>query len=614
MSNYEFEKVEGGYSLNRYNGDEEKVVIPDTFQGEPVVEIGEDVFNESSICEVLLPNTLKIIRESAFYECTFLEKVEFPEGLLEIQKYSFFRCYSLTNVVLPVSLESVGNKAFFNNGLTQIVALNENTMFHKGAFQDCEDLEEVSVSAWKSLADEQLLRVVPLKFREFFRLEKEEQKEILTFVKRRAYLKKSILEGDVPEGILALLGAKIKFSLEDVNDFLDISVKAERTAITAIFLEYKNKNFTQEEIEAQNQRVELVEMGLALPTFRELSKKWLCKKTEEGITIQGYLKSETNEIIQKSLEDGTKIIDICAENDFSPLEELTLFADLEKLSPDALKGCHTLRKVILPDTLKIVGNGCFNDCTNLESITFPEGMTHLPSEMFSNCKNLKEVQFPHSIISIHKDPTMYGFFYDCTNLEKVVLPPLLTEIQGGMFYGCASLKEVVIPDSVRTIGSYAFNGCKSLPPLILPKSLETVGNGAFKDCDSMINREGYILFHDIIYNYKGTETVIQIPEGVTTISDFAFSGHKEMTTIHLPKSIKMVGGSAFNYCYALQTVTFEDMEDCEVHFDRWAIRDYMDDSDKMSIREITLPAKATYYKNSFEDFTVVTGGILLKDD
>ncbi|MFI3255762.1 MAG: hypothetical protein R3Y63_15770, partial [Eubacteriales bacterium] len=74
---FEFEKVEGGYSLIKYNikeKNEEDVLIPETFQGEPVVEIGErafdgDFMNPTLMKTLTIPNSVTKIGEHAFEDC-----------------------------------------------------------------------------------------------------------------------------------------------------------------------------------------------------------------------------------------------------------------------------------------------------------------------------------------------------------------------------------------------------------------------------------------------------------------------------------------------------------------------------------------------------------------
>lgn len=52
--------------------------------------------------------------------------------------------------------------------------------------------------------------------------------------------------------------------------------------------------------------------------------------------------------------------------------------------------------------------------------------------------------------------------YNCTNLTEVVIPSGVTSIGKNGFYNCSGLTEVIVPNSVTTIGDYAFMNCSNL--------------------------------------------------------------------------------------------------------------------------------------------------------
>ena len=66
--------------LDRYLTDDlEKVVLPEEVYGKPVTEIGPGCFfNHPEITEVVFPETLTKIGESAFAHCSSLESVGIP--------------------------------------------------------------------------------------------------------------------------------------------------------------------------------------------------------------------------------------------------------------------------------------------------------------------------------------------------------------------------------------------------------------------------------------------------------------------------------------------------------------------------------------------------------
>ena len=110
-----FEKENGIVSLRFYTQSivkETDVVIPDTWNGEPVTQIRGNVFeNVSWIRSVKLPSQLQVIRAHAFQGCGSLSSVDFPSTLREIGSSAFRNCASLKEVTLPAGC-SVNQKAF----------------------------------------------------------------------------------------------------------------------------------------------------------------------------------------------------------------------------------------------------------------------------------------------------------------------------------------------------------------------------------------------------------------------------------------------------------------------------------------------------------------------
>lgn len=96
MQNHKHETIEG------------HVYIPDG-----VTEIQFSAFTDcEDITNVSMPDTLKVIGEKAFMNCTKLREVAIPDAVEHIQKSAFTKCKSLKNVKLPKQLKLIDNYAF----------------------------------------------------------------------------------------------------------------------------------------------------------------------------------------------------------------------------------------------------------------------------------------------------------------------------------------------------------------------------------------------------------------------------------------------------------------------------------------------------------------------
>ena len=124
----------------------------------------------------------------------------------------------------------------------------------------------------------------------------------------------------------------------------------------------------------------------------------------------------------------------------------------------------------------------------------------------------------------------------------------VTSIEGFAFFACSSLTSITIPDGVAHIGMYAFSGCDSLTAIHVDSE-----------------NQYYMAMDDVLFS-KDRKTLLQypngksdqsysIPDGVTSIEDFAFSNCSSLTSIIIPDSVTSIGRYAFYGCFSLTPVT-----------------------------------------------------------
>ena len=122
-TNFGYKEVDGGISIYTYDGSSESIVIPAQIDGIDVVEI-DGVFKRSStLTEVVIPETVEVIKGEAFSTCEALKKVVIEgNNLKEIGDRVFMMCSSLEEINLPDSIETLGLSAFGN--CTSLEAIN----------------------------------------------------------------------------------------------------------------------------------------------------------------------------------------------------------------------------------------------------------------------------------------------------------------------------------------------------------------------------------------------------------------------------------------------------------------------------------------------------------
>ncbi|MBQ7365543.1 MAG: leucine-rich repeat domain-containing protein, partial [Clostridia bacterium] len=123
-----------------------EVVIPKTYKGLPVVEIGREAFSFYKLTSVKIPGSVKKIGDRAFAECSMLNEVILSKGLTEIGVYAFYRCSALSEIVVPDSVKTVERNAFSNctslAGVTLGKGVEEIELY---AFLDCGALATLTV-------------------------------------------------------------------------------------------------------------------------------------------------------------------------------------------------------------------------------------------------------------------------------------------------------------------------------------------------------------------------------------------------------------------------------------------------------------------------------------
>lgn len=92
------------------------IIIPESHNGQTVVAIGQNAFSKTKIRSITIPNSVKIIRKLAFYECANLQNVSISRfsNLEVIEESAFYGCEILCRISLPATLTDIGKRAFMH--------------------------------------------------------------------------------------------------------------------------------------------------------------------------------------------------------------------------------------------------------------------------------------------------------------------------------------------------------------------------------------------------------------------------------------------------------------------------------------------------------------------
>ncbi len=289
----------------------------------------------------------------------------------------------------------------------------------------------------------------------------------------------------------------------------------------------------------------------------------------------------------------------------SGLEKISLPDSITDIDEEAFAYCNSLESVKLPNKLTYLADGLFRECVWLSDITIPDSVTSIGEYAFFYCTNLKDVYYSGNLsgwckiefYDYHSNPMIYatnlyingkllegeitipdsvtnignytfggcsgltgitipdsvttigdGAFEDCTGLTNVTIGNSVTSIGGDAFYGCAKLTSITIPDSVTSIGGDAFRGCTSLTEVIFTNPQISIGDGAFSNCPiKELNLPNGIKNAGNDFAFSGTDiTKLVLPDSVTSIAYGNFADCTKLAEIDVPSTVMRVGGRAFD--------------------------------------------------------------------
>ena len=141
-TDFEYVIEDGRTKITKYVGNEQYITIPDSIEGVPVTEISYYAFEANyDIVSVQIPESVTLIGEDAFMDCSSLAEVNIPEAVTGIDRGAFVACTSLTEITIPQNVAYVHEEAFTAcEGLTTLRILNPDLKYENWGLEDLPNL------------------------------------------------------------------------------------------------------------------------------------------------------------------------------------------------------------------------------------------------------------------------------------------------------------------------------------------------------------------------------------------------------------------------------------------------------------------------------------------
>ena len=638
-----------------------KAAIPELYRGHAVTSIGKSAFDDcSSLKSITIPKGVTSIGVTTFRRCKSLTSITIPESVTSIGNDAFSFCESLTSIDIPSSVTTIGDWAFRNcsslesitipgsvtkigeytffacSSLTSITIRNGVTKIGRHAFEACSSLASITIPSTVTSIGEEAFRGCSLLAKNLgltvYSMENLSIAELRNRLNASAQARSKENVSKVEKAIKAIgsveYSLKCKSRIDEAQRLYDalsekekalvsnhaklvpaaaeyekLKAEAERKRLKAEAADKKKAEAVDDAIRAIG-KVELApecksridEAQRLYDALPEKGKAFVLNQTMLTSARAEYekLKAEAERKrleaeaskVEKAIEDiGTveyspkckALIDAARKAYDALTKEQRAFVhnaeilqrakrEYAKLEDKAAKPIEAIFNMeILPD-----GNASVTKCRDQEitETTIPEryrghAVIYIGRGAFSGCSSLKSIAIPSGVTSIGKCA-----FYNCSSLTSIAIPKGVTSIGQGAFRDCPSLKSIKIDPSnpkfdsrggcnaiIETKTNTLLLGCVNT---IIPEGVTTIGEYAFKDCSSLTS----ITIPDSVttigkcafYNCSSLTSIV-IPKGVTSIGEHTFWGCKSLTSIAIPESVTSIGNFAFQYCSSLTSIT-----------------------------------------------------------
>lgn len=527
------------------------VTIPETIEGYPVTEIGSYAFeNCTNLTSVTIPDSVTVIGFCfAFSGCTGLANINLPDSLIEIGYNTFQNTAYYNNEnnwdngVLYIGKYLIDA----DENITECTIRDDTIMIGTKAFSECHNLKSIVIPGnvktigWGAFGD---------------------HLESLTQV--------TISEGVTTIGESAFYGAPIK----------EIVIPS---TVTSIGAQAFNWCTELTDITILSENIENIDWW----AFRDCGYYNDKSNWEDGVLYIGkYLVAADDSVVDCIVKDGTILIADCAFEGGYNLKTIELADSVTTIGRTAFYLTRKLEKVVLSKSLKKIDGQAFLSCDSLtfDGIILPDGIEVIPANLYYTVSSENILDFdvvlPESVKEIGDNA-----FYECIFLDSISFSENVEYIGANAFTACVFLdditlynKGIVLEEKAIGYTSFGIVGDKAEFEALFKEALDLMSAGETEKAEDVAAQAiSMMVYYDTpqpdpnftIYGYKGSTAETYANEN--NLKFVPICEHNYIDTVITPATYSQPGkgGEVCEHCgdvkstYEIPCLEIEDSEEME---------------------------------------------------
>ena len=261
--------------------------------------------------------------------------------------------------------------------------------------------------------------------------------------------------------------------------------------------------------------------------------------------------------------------------------------DVIKVSDYAFNNNKIIKAVVVPSTIKNVGNQCFASASNLndayidskivsdrtfrwdgniKNIEIGENVEQLIGLVFEGCGSLSNLYINNDKVNLTGD-----MFLGCNSLEsfKIKEDNKKYSVKDGVLFNKDKTKLIcypngkkgdtyVITDNIKELADYAFRYAKFLKNINVPNTVNKIGYEVFSNSSLTDVTLDCKIIADRAFRYDSGLKNVEIGEDVEQIVGLTFEGCGSLSNLYINNDKVNITGRKFLNCTSLKEIKFNE--------------------------------------------------------